>query len=114
MKVGFEQIGAVVASFEAAAGTQAGALVKLTANGQVGPCSADGDIPAGVVTSLGEGLAAVQVAGYVEGPCDTALTVGWQAVASSADGELEKATAAGRDALVVWVDAAAGRCGVFL
>ena len=94
-----------VASFEAAAGTQAGALVKLTANGQVGPCSADGDIPAGVVTSLGEGLAAVQMAGYVEVPCDTALTVGWQAVASSADGELEKATAAGRDALVVWVDA---------
>ena len=33
MKVGFEQIGAVVASFEAAAGTQAGALVKLTAHG---------------------------------------------------------------------------------
>ena len=39
-KISFEDIGSVVATFLADSGVKGGQVVKLTGNGQVGPCSA--------------------------------------------------------------------------
>ena len=39
-KVSFEEIGAVAATFFAQKEVKAGQVVKMTGNGQVGPCSA--------------------------------------------------------------------------
>ena len=63
MEAAFDKIGEVVATFEAAEGVAVGKAVKITASGQVGPCSAEGDVPAGVVVSLRNGLAGVQLYG---------------------------------------------------
>ena len=46
-KISFEDIGSVVATFLADSGVKGGQVVKLTGNGQVGPCSA-GDAFCGV------------------------------------------------------------------
>ena len=45
-KVSFEEIGAVAATFFAQKEVKAGQVVKMTGNGQVGPCSAGGQVPA--------------------------------------------------------------------
>ena len=49
-KVSFEEIGAVAATFFAQKEVKAGQVVKMTGNGQVGPCSA-GDKFCGVALS---------------------------------------------------------------
>ena len=110
MEVAFDKIGAVVATFEAAEGVTVGKAVKITANGQVGPCSAEGDVPAGVAVS---GLAGVQLYGYVELPCAATLTVGFGKVSMDASGKVQPDTD-GRPALVVYADSTAGQCGLFL
>mgnify|MGYP000187985829 CR=1 FL=1 len=65
-KISFEDIGSVVATFLADSGVKGGQVVKLTGNGQVGPCSAgdafcgvalDGD--GGVKTAESGGVAAL-------------------------------------------------------
>ena len=106
MKVGFEQIGAVVASFEAAAGTQAGALVKLTANGQVGACSAK-DAFAGQAQSLRGGFAGVQVKGFLTVSTTNTVNLGRVNLEADGAGGVQAATSGGVPALVVSVDAAA-------
>ena len=40
-KVSFEDIGAVIATFAAQDGVKPGQMVKITANGEVGACSAN-------------------------------------------------------------------------
>ena len=107
MEVAFDKIGEVVATFEAAEG------VTVTASGQVGPCSAEGDVPAGVAVSLRNGLAGVQLYGYVELPCAATLTVGFGKVSMDASGKVQPDTD-GRPALVVYADSTAGQCGLFL
>lgn len=113
MEVAFDKIGEVVATFEAADGVAVGKAVKISANGQVGPCSAAGDVPAGVVVSLRDGLAGVQLRGYVELPCAATLTTGYETVSIDASGKVQ-ASDSGRPALVVYADTAAGLCGLFL
>ena len=65
-KISFEGIGAVVATFAAADGVKGGQVVKVSANGTVGPCSA-GDKFCGVALEPRAGAAGVQVAGFVHG-----------------------------------------------
>lgn len=113
MEVAFDKIGEVVATFEAAEGVTVGKAVKITASGQVGPCSAEGDVPAGVAVSLRNGLAGVQLYGYVELPCAATLTVGFGKVSMDASGKVQPDTD-GRPALVVYADSTAGQCGLFL
>ena len=62
-KVSFEEIGAVAATFFAQKEVKAGQVVKMTGNGQVGPCSA-GDKFCGVALSNENGCAGVQVKGF--------------------------------------------------
>lgn len=116
MKVSLEGLGEQVATFEAetegAAAVKAGGLVTMSGNGKVRACTEAGDIPAGVALSLRNGFAAVQVKGYVQVPCDSSVTVGWQAVASDASGALTVPGSGGRQALVT--DVEDGRCGIVL
>lgn len=77
-KISFEDIGSVVATFLADSGVKGGQVVKLTGNGQVGPCSA-GDAFCGVALEPRAGMAAVQVKGFVPVKTADTLTVGWAA-----------------------------------
>ncbi len=58
-KVSFEEIGAVAVPFSPRRRSKAGQVVKMTGNGQVGPCSA-GDKFCGVALSMNR-CAGVQV-----------------------------------------------------
>ena len=59
-KVSFEDIGAVTATFLQGEGVVAGQVVKVTKNGEVGPCSDGADGKGGVKTAEG-GVAALVV-----------------------------------------------------
>ena len=83
-KVSFEEIGAVAATFFAQKEVKAGQVVKMTGNGQVGPCSA-GDKFCGVAMEPRKGGAAVQVKGFVTVSTTGTLTPGWAVLA--ADGQ---------------------------
>ena len=113
MEAAFDKIGDGVATLQAAVGVTLATAGKFTASGQVGPCSAEGDVPAGVVVSLRNGLAGVQLYGYVELPCAATLTVGFGKVSMDASGKVQPDTD-GRPALVVYADSTAGQCGLFL
>ena len=65
-KVSFDDIGAVVATFAAKDGVKPGQVVKITANGEVGACSAN-DAFAGLALSTRESFAGVQVKGFLNG-----------------------------------------------
>ena len=101
-KISFEDIGSVVATFLADSGVKGGQVVKLTGNGQVGPCSA-GDAFCGVALEPRKGGAAVQVKGFVTVPYTGELTLGWATLAADGSGGV-KANATGVTALVVSVD----------
>ena len=73
-KVSFEEIGAVAATFFAQKEVKAGQVVKMTGNGQVGPCSA-GDKFCGVALSNENGCAGVQVKGFC--PVAKSPHLGW-------------------------------------
>lgn len=110
MKVSFEGIGELTATFEAAEAAP-GDLVKLSGNGQVSTC-ADGDAPVGVVKNVWGGVASVQLRGYVRVPCDEGFsTLGIKAV-SVKSGKLADAEEGGRTVLVT--DIANGVAGVIL
>ena len=57
-KVSFEEIGSVAATFLAEEGVEAGSVVGITDNGQVGPCQASGDF-CGVALDCRAGTACI-------------------------------------------------------
>ena len=59
-RVSFGGIGAVVATFAVQEGVKGGQVVKLTGNGQAGPCES-GDLFCGVALEPRAGFGAVQV-----------------------------------------------------
>ena len=99
-KISFEDIGSVVATFLADSGVKGGQVVKLTGNGQVGPCSA-GDAFCGVALEPRAGLAAVQVKGFVRVKTADTLTVGGAGVAGDGDGGGVKTAESGGVAALV-------------
>ena len=108
MKLSFEGIGQWAATF-ACDGAAEGELVKLTANGTVGACSA-GDPFCGQVLSVARtgdactvALGGMVTAGYSG---SAVPAIGWCALSSDGDGGV-KADSAGRAYLVVDVDTAA-------
>jgi hypothetical protein len=103
-----------VATFEAAEGTAAGAPVRLTGNGAVGPCAA-GDDFCGVARNVRGGFAAVQLAGYARLPFSgDAPQVGYRQLSASAGGGVQSAASGGRNLLVTDVDESAGTLGIIL
>ena len=112
-KVSFDDIGGVVATFAAQEGmSQEEQVVKLTANGEVGPC-ADGDAFCGVALSGADGFAGVQVKGFVEVKTTGEVALGWVKLAADGNGGV-KADDSGREYLVVNYDSAAAAAVVYL
>ena len=88
MKVSYEGIGQVCASFICSAGVSEGALVKMSANGTVSACAA-GDVPCGVVAAVSHDgtLCSVAVGGFVTVKCSgTAPAVGFAALCADGAG----------------------------
>ena len=103
-KVSFEEIGAVAATFFAQKEVKAGQVVKMTGNGQVGPCSA-GDKFCGVALEPRKGHAAVQVKGFVTVSCTGSLTPGWAVLCADGKGGVQAAAAGSDDGEPVGVEA---------
>lgn len=103
-KISFEGIGEVVATFVCGEGVNAGQVVKLTGNGEVGKCS-DGDRFCGVALTAEDGYAAVQVAGLVKVAAAEGVAVGWNRLLADANGGVKKDSATtGGEYLVISVD----------
>lgn len=105
-KVSFEDIGAVIATFAAKDGVKPGQMVKITANGEVGACSAN-DAFAGQAQSVRGGFAGVQVKGFLTLPITGSVALGRVSLAADGTGGVQTASTGGVPALVVSVDAAA-------
>ncbi len=97
----FDGIGAVVATFAVDEGVTGGQVVKVTGNGQVGPCT-DGDKFCGVALEPRAGLAGVQVKGFVT-VSGTGLALGAATLAADGKGGVKNA-AEGVSAIVVSAD----------
>ena len=91
----FEDIGAVVATFQVSGEVKGGQVVKVSASRTVAPCTA-GDKFCGVALEPRAGGAAVQVKGFVTVTCTGTLTPGWALLAADGKGGVQ-ATAAGAD-----------------
>ena len=99
--VSFDGIGAVVATFAADEGVKGGQVVKLTGNGQVGPCS-DNDKFCGVALEPRAGIAGVQVKGFMT-VTGSGLSVGAATLAADSAGGV-KTAAEGVSATVISVN----------
>lgn len=99
-KFSFEDIGAVVATFACGEDVTGGKVVKVTANGTVGLCSAK-DKFCGVAMQPRKGGAAVQVKGFVTVSTTGTLTPGWASLEADGNGGVQAASEGGVNALVV-------------
>ena len=97
-KVSFEAIGEVMATFPAAESLKGGP-VKMTGDGKVGPCS-DGDAFCGVALEVSDGLALVQLKGFIKVSCGDTVAVGYTKLSANAGGGV-KTNASGTAYLVV-------------
>ena len=88
-KCSFDGIGAVVATFHADEGVKGGQVVKLTGNGQVGPCG-DSDTFCGVALEPRAGIAGVQVKGFMT-VAGTGLSLGAATLAADGKGGVKSA-----------------------
>ena len=103
-KISFEGIGEVVATFACGAGVAAGQVVKVTADGTVGTCSA-GEKFCGVALSAEDGYAAVQLGGLVKVPVSGgSVTAGWVKLSADGSGGVKLDSTAGTERLVVRVE----------
>ncbi len=103
MKVSFEEIGHLSATFDCENGT-AGQVCKVTANGKVAPCL-DGDSFCGILESVRKGAAAVQLHGFAEVAYTGGVpTVGFSNLQANGAGGVK--VAGTRAYLVVSVDTA--------
>ena len=99
----FEDIGAVVATFQVSGEVKGGQVVKVSASRTVAPCSA-GDKFCGVALEPRAGGAAVQVKGFVTVTCTGTLTPGWAVLAADGKGGVQTAAAGSDDADPVGVE----------
>lgn len=108
-KVSFEDIGMVAATFASQEGVKGGQVVKVTDNGQVGPCEA-GDQFCGVALEGRGGFAGVQVKGFVTVKATGTVDLGWTELCADGAGGVKAAASggSGRAYLVVDSDSTAG------
>lgn len=115
MSISFGGIGEYAATFynNSAAPAIAGGPVKISGEGEVSACSG-GEGFAGVCISAGTEFAAVQLRGFIKLPYSgTAPDLGFSKLSADASGGI-KADSAGREYLVVEIDASAMAAGLFL
>lgn len=100
-------------TFKCADTIKVGDLVKVTANATVGVCAA-GNSFCGIVRSVRNGCASVQVSGYITLPYTgtTAPALGITTLAADGTGGVK--SAAGRTVNVVEIDSNAETCGFIL
>ncbi len=114
MKLSYEGVAEQVITLEvdtaSSPAVAAGTIAAMSANGKVKACPVS-TTPVGLVLRVEDGMAAVQVAGYLRMPCDSDMAVGYAQLALDAEGKLAVGTT-GRGGLVVDVDTDAGVCGV--
>ena len=118
MSVSFEGIGASFVSMETSGTVTPGTPVKMSGNGTVSAC-ANGERFMGVaVTVAADGVANVQVRGYITMPCSGTLpAVGWARLVSGTGGKLKTDTAAspaGGEYLIVDKDSTEAKIGFVL
>lgn len=100
-KVSFEGIGEVVATFACGEGVAAGQVVKVTADGTVGPCAA-GEKFCGVALSAEGGFGTVQLGGLVKATVSGGgVQAGWVKLSADGSGGVKKDDTAGVEYLVV-------------
>ena len=103
-KISFEGIGEVVATFACGEGVAAGQVVKVTADGAVGACTAGNKI-CGVELSVEEGYAAVQLGGLIKVPTSGgSITHGWCKLSADGSGGMKLDASTGTEYLVVRVE----------
>lgn len=119
-QVSFEEIGAVVATFEAASTVEAGTVVKMSGDSQVSGCAA-GERFCGVALSNEGGFAGVQVSGFAKvGYTGAGIAAGYQTLTADGAGGVRKADTTGEDpdtgmdCLVVSVDSTASKAVILL
>ena len=110
-KVSFEGIGEMVATFLAEEGLTGGP-VKMTGDGKVGPCG-DGEAFCGVALEVNDGLALVQLRGFVKATCGDAVAVGYTKLSANAGGGV-KTNASGTAYLVVEAGSAEKQATILL
>lgn len=104
MKVSYEEIGHISATFAASSG-EAGQVCRMAGNGQVTPC-ADGEMFCGVMEGIRKGYTGVQLHGFAEVVyTGTAPNVGYVNLLANGSGGV-KVGSAGRSYLAVSVDTA--------
>lgn len=114
MAICFDAIGEKYVTFLASEGTEQGTVCKLSANDTVGGCG-ENDVFCGVAAEVKNGCAAVVMGGYVELPyTGTAPAVGYALLAADGKGGVCTAASGGRSCLVVHVDTAEKKIGLFL
>ena len=112
MSVAFYGTSEVVLSFEAGAVTE-GYPVVLRKNDQVSDAG-EGEAPVGLCLHVREGLAAVQMKGYVELPFSgPAPNLGWAKLVADGMGGV-KADAGGHSFVVIRVEPATSTVGLYL
>ena len=111
MKVSYEGIGALYATFSCGALTE-GAPVRVSAAGTAAACGKGNEI-AGVVKAVLAALRldAARLRGFVTLPYSgtTAPSLGYNALVADGDGGVKLADSSARQRLVVEVDATAGK-----
>ena len=106
MKVSFEGIGDMIATFPAADDVVKGWVVKLDEDGQVCACG-DGDRFVGTAVNVREGFAGVRLGGLARVGCSGAVPgCGWVKLAADGKGGV-KSDSSGQEYLAVAADASA-------
>lgn len=111
-KISFDDIGNMMATFFADDGVEAGQVVKMTANGTVGACTA-GDGFCGVAGQPRKGAVAVQVGGFMQVDVTGEVALGRVKLAADGKGGVQAADD-GVEALVVQVEQAVGKAVICL
>ena len=109
--VSFEEIGSLIVTFEAERNATEGAVVKMTMNNTVGSCL-DGDKVCGVLCKSKDGVASVQIRGFVQVSYSGVLSTGM--VGLLADGQGGVKAGDGVQTLVVSVNAMEKTAVIFM
>lgn len=112
-QISFEEIGAVVATFQCDGAIDCGAVVAMSDSGTVEGCG-DGDIFCGVALADSGDVVAVQMGGFCTVAYSGTLAVGYKSLQADGDGGVEVVSSGGRSVLVVSVDSTAGTAVVLL
>ena len=92
MSVSFEAIGQVTVTCQTNGTVTDGAMVKISANDTVEVCAAGEKFCGQAIHVAEDGMAAVQVKGFIEVDCaDSTVTAGWAALAADGNGGVKAA-----------------------